>query len=390
MKQVSFSQYPSFRWSSVWRPVAIALLSLSLEGCGIFGGNKPDGDDATGDDSMANTGSSEFLVLCRDLGNSGAKAVPGKNGWLFDARELREIARSSVLPAATREEIIGCIVDYHEQLKNGGIDLILAPIPQKAIIYSEHLGARRSGRLDNYLQGLYQSLESKGVKVVDLVPTLLRERNGSGGLVYPVTANHLSPKGAEVVAGAIVENVKGRRWTKGLEADPNLVANSTQITLLGNLAGYVTDESIRLQLKSEALPIRAIGRRSDTGILPAARAGDGRILLVTSEREGLAYGAPGNPVGYDGNIRGSLADQLIYEFGIPLDVHAHGSSGVNTARFRLLRASWSKPDLLVNTAAIVWVFSANELTTAGWRKVPLNLEMRQGDEGFRKSTNGSG
>lgn len=361
------------------------MLVAVLPGCGLF---KKDKDSDIGEiddlEPASAAGSDNFIARCRTLGQSGGGAVSGKDGWLFSTSELREIGKTAAIPPASRQEVLDCIVDYHDQLRKAGIELILAPIPQKAIIYSENAGARRSGRLDSYLMELYEELGSKGVKVIDLVPNLRRERKIAGG-VFPKTASHLSPKGAEVVAGAIVDYAKDRRWAQGLVPDPNIIADPMQITLLGNLAAYVRGDDSGAQAP-ETLPMRAISRRTVSGTVPAARAGDGRIILITSEQDGLAYGAPGNPAGYDADLRGSLADQLIFEFRNPIDVYSHDTSGANTARVRLLRASMTKPALLSNTSAIIWTFSANELTRSGWRKVPLNLELRQSEETIGRDT----
>jgi hypothetical protein len=359
--------------------IACVLVAATLlqSGCGSF--RKDKGEDISEIDSTDSpdvSGSGSFVSLCQSLGESGGGAVARNGGWLFSTEELREIGKTGNIPAASRQEVIACITDYHEQLRKAGIELIVAPIPQKAIIYSEQAGARTSGRLDSYLQDLYQEIGSKGVSVVDLVPDLRRERGTAGG-VFPKTASHLSPKGAEVAASAIVNYAKSHEWARGLEPDPNLVGTPMQITLLGNLAAYIRGDAPK---EPETLPIRAIGRRTVGGLIPAARAGDGRIILITSEQDGLAYGGPGNPAGYDADLRGSLADQLIFELGTPVDVYSHATSGANTARVRLLRASMTKPAVLENTAVIIWCFSANELTRPGWRKVPLNLEFRQSEE----------
>ncbi|MCB1098994.1 MAG: hypothetical protein KDN22_25705 [Verrucomicrobiae bacterium] len=359
----------------------MAAVALLQAGCGSFKKNK--GEDIGELDSsepVGNTGSGSFVALCQSLGESGSGAVVGKGGWLFSADELREIGKTGSVPAASRQEVIACITDYHDQLRKAGIELIVVPIPQKAIIYAEKAGAKTSGRLDSYLQDLYQELASKGVGVVDLVPDLRRERDTPGG-VFPKTASHLSPKGAEVAASTIVGYAKNHEWAKGLEPDPNIVGTPMQITLLGNLAAYVRGDA---PVEPETLPMRAISRRTVAGLTPAARAGDGKIILITSEQDGLAYGAPGSPAGYDADLRGSLADQLIFELGTPVDVYSHATSGANTARVRLLRASMTKPAVLENTAVIIWAFSASELTGPGWRKVPLNLEFRQSEETIDK------
>ena len=363
------------------------VLLLSLPGCGLFKKNKdPDIGEIDSGGQTSPAGSDHFIAHCRTLGESTNGAVTGKDGWLFAADEMREIGKTGAISAAAHQDTVACITDYHDQLRKAGIELIVAPIPQKAIVYSEKAGARRAGRLDSYLQGLYKELGANGVRVVDLVPALRRARNTEGG-VYPKTASHLSPQGAEIVARAIVDYAKDQRWAQGLEPDPNLVGTPMQITLLGNLAGYARANDSDQQIAPESLPIRAIGRRTVSGIIPASRSSDGRIILITSEQEGLAYGAPGMPTGYDADLRGSLADQLIFEFGTPLDVYSHATSGANTARVRLLRASMTKPTVLSNTSAILWAFSANELTRPGWRKIPLNLTLRQSEETIDRDAN---
>lgn len=361
-------------------------MATALAGCGLFKKDKnPDIGEIDSSEPASAAGSENFINRCQMLGRAGGGAVAGKDGWLFATDELREIGKTSAIPPASRQEVLECIIDYHNQLRKAGIELIVAPIPQKAIIYSENAGARRNGRLDSYLMGVYEELESKGVKVIDLVPNLRRERNKSGG-VYPKTASHLSPLGAQIVAGAIADYAKDQRWAQALVPDPNISGSPMQITLLGNLAAYLRGDENAAQMAPETLPMRAIGRRTVSGVIPAARSGDGRIILITSDQEGLAYGAPGNPAGYDADLRGSLADQLIFEFRTPVDVYSHDTSGANTARVRLLRASMTKPALLANTSAVIWAFSANELTRSGWRKVPLNLELRQSEETIDSST----
>lgn len=363
---------------------ALALLT-ALSGCGTFTKSRDAGEEGGNSGDSTRTAETDgFVAMCQTLGETASGAVAGREGWLFAAEELREIGKTGTLPATHREALAG-IIDYHEQLRKAGIELVVVPVPQKAIIYSEQLGARATGRLDTYLQGFYDELRASGVHVVDLVPSLRRERDTPGG-VFPKTASHLSPWGAEIAAQAIVTSVKDSPWTQALEPDPNLIATPMQITLLGNLAGYAREDETS-PTEPESLPIRAIGKRTVSGVLPAARAGNGRIILITSEQEGLAYGAPGMPAGYDADLRGSLADQLIYELGTPIDVFAHATSGANTARVRLLRASMTKPALLSATTAVIWAFSASELTRPGWRKVPLNLELRQSEETINSDTN---
>lgn len=379
--------------SKLVRGFGVALCLVMLTSCGLFGGKKnltkgpdenasvPDADSGSEETSKptfpTNSGSAGFLTACRTLAEQKGEVVQGLNGWLFSKAELGELAKG--IDPATHASVVGAILDYQGQLKAAGIELIVAPVPPKAVIYPEQIGVRGSGRMDAAHYAVYKELSEKGVRIVDLAPALRRQRNQSGGM-YPKTGSHWSPKGAQVAAERIFSTLKGQPWIGNIELDPNIVFQDGSIPFLGDLAGRLRGQA-HAAPAAESLPIRVVGRRVGDMLRPLVLGKGGPVVLV-GDRHCKVFGEPGQPSGFDGASRGSLADQLSYELGVPIGVHFHPTSGANTARIRLLRQSMSKPETLAKTGAVIWTFSATEMTSSNWRKVPLNLKLRRGEEGL--------
>ena len=113
--------------------------------------------------------SAAFLADCAKRAADGdAMTIPGSDGWLFLRAELRHIgvgpfwgeaaAKVSKASSPTKADPLPAIVDFHEQLKAMGIELILAPVPNKAFIYPEKLGGSAEGRMETVHQEFYQQI----------------------------------------------------------------------------------------------------------------------------------------------------------------------------------------------------------------------------------------
>jgi alginate O-acetyltransferase complex protein AlgJ len=94
----------------------------------------------------------DFRDRCARQAAAGeAMMVPGDEGWLFLRGELRHIgvgpfwgeAAAKVSRASSPEKAdpLPAIVDFHEQLEKLGIDLLVVPVPCKALVYPERRAA---------------------------------------------------------------------------------------------------------------------------------------------------------------------------------------------------------------------------------------------------------
>ena len=169
---------------------------------------------------------------------------------------------------------LAAIVDFHDQLKKAGIELLIVPVPAKAAIYPERISKRikapvvgASPHLDPYHEQFYRVLGQRGVPVLDLTPVFLKQRQSPGADLYCKTDTHWSGRAVELVAQAIAKHVEDRPWSKELpksryETEPR------GVEITGDLARMM-DEANPTR---ETLTVTFVGTRRD-GQLAPCRAG---------------------------------------------------------------------------------------------------------------------
>jgi alginate O-acetyltransferase complex protein AlgJ len=308
-----------------------------------------------------------FRAECAKKAASGEDiAIPGADGWLFLRSELRHIgvgpfwgeAAAKVSKASSPEKAdpLPAILDFHEQLKAMGIELILAPVPCKALVYADKLGGPDEGRLDTVHQEFYQQLAAKGVKVLDLADAFAKEK-ATGPLLYCKADTHWSPYACELTAKLIKQRLGAPAW---LKAKPDGFQTATEKrTIVGDL----TDGK-----GSEELPVRVVTSAANSAFedktSPVILLGDSHTLVFHAGQELHGTGA-------------GLADQLAAELGIAVDVIGVRGSGATPARVNLLRRAKAEPAYLAGKKTVIWCFAAREFTESnGWSLVPFSSVAR--------------
>lgn len=309
-----------------------------------------------------------FRERCATRAAAGdSLAVPGVDGWLFLRPELRHLGVGPWWGAAAakvsrakpdKADPRPVILDFHEQLAKRGISLLLVPVPCKAAIYPERLGAAAGGRVDAAAIDFYAVLAAEGVAVVDLADGFLAAKvdDASVGPVYCRTDTHWSPRGCEVAAAAVAERIKKIPGSAGWLADG--LGGFTVATEQRLIAGDLAAGS-----ESEVLPARVVtgagGGTTEDRASPVLLLGDSHLLV---------YHAGGDLHGR----QAGLADQVAFELGMPVDVIGVRGSGATPARINLLRRAKPDPAYLAGKKVVVWCFAAREFTeSSGWAVVPL-------------------
>jgi alginate O-acetyltransferase complex protein AlgJ len=128
-------------------------------------------------------------------GGGGEQVRIGKDGWLFLTDELRFEAGGTVHMQA-RFKLFG---DAARALERQGVKLVVALVPDKARLHSQHLA---NGRYPDYNRMRYQDalagLRSNGAMTVDLLkPLTLAALQGD---VYYRSDTHWNQTGAQVAA----------------------------------------------------------------------------------------------------------------------------------------------------------------------------------------------
>ena len=185
---------------------------LVLGGCKGFSFKKSDGP-APGEsekDRAKREGAEEaFLAECTKLGELG-ETVAGKDGYYFSAAELKRLGATPAVGSGTFSNVIGCIADYRQQLKKAGVDLVVAVVPTKAVLYADKVSKEvkvpvkknKPARMDSYYLAVAEALDKKGLRVVDLTETFLR-------IVRPKAAAFIRPAAA-----------RGLRWRRNWRPRP--------------------------------------------------------------------------------------------------------------------------------------------------------------------------
>jgi alginate O-acetyltransferase complex protein AlgJ len=309
----------------------------------------------------------EFRELCAQKATAGeSMTVAGSDGWLFLRSELRHIgvgpfwgeaaAKVSKASAPDKADPLPSIVDFHAQLKALGIELILAPVPCKALVYAEKLGGPAAGRIDAVHQEFYQQLAAKGVTVLDLADAFAKAKV-KGPDLYCKTDTHWSPYACELAAKLVKERLGAPAW---LQAKPGAFTTAVEKrTIVGDL----TDGK-----GSEELPVRVV-----TGADGAALEDKASPIILLGDSHTLVFHA-----GQDLHGTGAgLADQLAAELGMAVDVIGVRGSGATPARVNLLRRAKANPAYLAGKKVVIWCFAAREFTeSSGWSLVPFSSVAR--------------
>lgn len=332
-----------------------------------------------GDPVLARAFRAECAARSKAADEAGTMTVTGADGWLFFDGELRHVAAGEfwgeaaekASRAAGNKDPLPAILDYHAQCDKLGIELILLPVPPKAVVYADKLCARvrpdAKGvppRLDEAHQAFYKLLREKGVTVLDLTDDFLAARARKGAPpMYCKQDTHWSGRACIHAAGRITERVRDRPWVRAIRRRP-YASEDTPVRIRGDLWRDLKGA----KPPRETLPLRFVGTKGAMGLVPPEPDANAPVLLL-ADSHGLVF-----HLGGDMHARGAgLPDQLALAFGCPIERVAVKGSGATPARISLYRKQKRLgPAYLKSKKLILWCFAARELTeSAGWRKVPV-------------------
>ena len=295
----------------------------------------------------------------------------GMDGWLFLTSEIRflsvgqfwgdgasKVSRSHKPEAA---DPIPAIVDFQQQLKQRGVDLILVPVPPKAAIYPEKILPDVDLQNESaapFLARFYDELRSRGINVIDLTALLLQNRANERGAVFCKTDSHWSGLGCVLAAQSIVEKVREKFADQPRK---NYVTEWKDVEIKGDL-----DELFGSKRKipaPEKISVRSVSEKeSGASVSPDPNS----PFLVIGDSHTLVY--------HDFHAEKSgLIDQLAAELGFAPDLIGTRGSGATAVRISLYRHIRKNPDYLSKKKIIIWCFAAREFTESdqGWEKVPV-------------------
>ena len=315
---------------------------------------------------------SELSAKVQALTQANAIVSIAPEGWLFLRSELRfltlerfwgaEAAKVSASPNASMADPVPAILDFRDQLKQRGIELLLVPIPAKAAIYPERAvsgSAATSEDAAPFLHEFYNELRTQGVDILDLTELFLSHKADEKGAMYCRSDTHWSGVGCALAAQAIAEKVRSKvpsGWpTKSYAGDwQRVVINGDLVPLLPPGSPKLSAEEIAVRLVNE--------KGNGAGVQPDQNS---PVLLLGDSHTLVFHDFLCDKAG--------LVDQLALELGFAPDLIGTRGSGATPVRVSLYRDSSRNPEYLAKKKVIVWCFTTREFSEAdqGWRKLPI-------------------
>jgi alginate O-acetyltransferase complex protein AlgJ len=298
---------------------------------------------------------------------AGAGAIAGVSGWYFLTAELHFLSASqfwgekaAAVSRATKPEAadpLPAIIDFQQQLKARGIELLLVPVPPKAALESAKLapeGGYSCGDTMEPLARFYKLLEGSGVHVLDLSTTF--SQNEKETPMYCRTDTHWSGVGCELAASAITAQL-------GLTPKGNAFeAEQKEVEIQGDMASLLPVG----MAKPEPEKVR---------IMAVKAAGTGAAVEPDAHSPVLLIGDSHTLVYHDFLAEhAGLVDQLALKLGFAPDLIGTRGSGATAVRISLYRRSVKDPAYLRGKKVVVWCFTAREFTESadGWPKLPVS------------------
>lgn len=316
--------------------------------------------------SVCGFAESPLFQVAQNLVDShpNTQRIEGKEGWMFLANELRYLAKGTDWvvpdedPAPPHRHPLEALKTLKTQLDELGIELVLMPVPAKAAIYPEYLPQKVAPDSPTGMQRFLRELEKLDVTVIDLQSIYTGHKAHT--LLYCKTDTHWSPTGALIAADAVANLLKTRPWMKEAVLTDFKLGPEEALSFRGDLVEEPTRET---------LPFRRVQASETT---PVFR--EDSPVLILGDSHTLVFSVGGDMHAEGGGFPELLARAL----QLPVERIANRGSASTAPRLSLYRKAAANPQWLEGKRALIYVFTARELTESlnGWRVVPISPNFR--------------
>lgn len=304
----------------------------------------------------------------------------GREGWLFYRPGVDYVTGPPFLdPQVLRRRALAgpswekrpqpdprpALLDLAQQLRARDIDLLVLPVPSKAMIEPGRFaaGAVRTGITDGALHNpsfaaFRADLEAAGIAVFDPTPLLLT-RQAAGQETFLHTDSHWHPAAMDAVAAAVAARLEGKdtgppqAWTRRSHAHQAQGDLATLLRLPPEQERYPPETVSLLPVTDEAGTPWAPDPAAAVLLL-----GDSFTNVFSQDDLGWGTGA-------------GLAEQLSYHLGRGVDRIALNDGGATGSRRALARQLAGGEDRLAGKRVVVYQLAVRELAGGDWQLVPL-------------------
>jgi hypothetical protein len=336
-------------------------------------------------------------LLARFGGAGNEKVYIGREGWLFYRPEVDYLTepgflspqqlrnRTRIGREASQPDPRKAILQFHEQLARRGIQLIVIPMPSKAMVDPDRF-TRRYDALRNVLQNpsfmqFKSELESAGVLVFDLGPALADRKRATGSPQYLETDTHWRPETMEYAAGLLKEFV-AQHVNLPVVASAGYRQVAEPATNLGDIAAMLSLPEGKNLYRRQTVSVHQVLNARNELWQPNAAAD---VLLLGDSYSNI-YSLDAMGWGYDAGF----AEQLSFAMQRPVDRIVRNDAGAYATRQMLARELAQGHDRLAGKRLVIWEFADRELAVGDWKllelktpqEVALIRSQAQRDESF--------
>ena len=313
-------------------------------------------------------------VLTGALGAGNEQAYPGQGGWLFYRPDVEyamgppflapdQLARRSQ-GSKVRADPLPAILDFRDQLKARGIELVVFPVPTKPVIDGWMLFPHAKLNLAEQnpsFEEFKTRLATAGVRVFDPTEALIDRRIDSGydTPFYLQTDTHWRPEAMEYVAQQLAAFLD-----PGAKPSPNFTLTERKIAALGDIALMLKLPAGQTIYQPQTVTIHQV----NVGNAPWRATPSADTLLLGDSFSNI-YSLEGMGWGESAGF----AERLSYALGKPIDAILRNSDGSFATREILSRELARGRDRLAGKKVVVWEFAARELSGGNWKLLPMTL-----------------
>jgi alginate O-acetyltransferase complex protein AlgJ len=262
------------------------------------------------------------------------------------------------------------ILQFHRQLAERNIRLLLMPTPDKVTIHPEKYSSRYEGRRisihnPSYPQFLAE-LEAAGVLVCDVTGALADYCERSGKPVYLATDTHWRPEAMELAAAELAGQIEQQVVFDASTEKLDQLQKTQDIKNLGDIAMMLNLRQNQGVFGREVVTTHQV---TDAAGVPW-RADPTAEVLVLGDSFANIYSLGmmnwGSAAG--------LAEQLSFALQRPVDTILRNDEGAYATREILSRELAQGEDRLAGKKVVVWQFAARELAVGHWKLLDMTLK----------------
>jgi hypothetical protein len=312
-------------------------------------------------------------------------------GFLEPRFRQRHAQSAAGTTSAIQPDPRTAIIEFHQQLAERGIRLVVMPTPGKPSVDPEQLSRRFTARpvtnnaddavpsrkhqkiADNFAASIplqnksfHQfliDLQREGVLVFDPAPVLAKFKNEMDNMESSLrTDTHWAPAAMEIVARELSNFIKHASLLP--ERPGNFYEQHAQtVTNLGDIASLLRLPPAQTLFPPETVTIHQIrGRAGDLW-----RAEPASDLLLLGDSFANIYSVEQMNWG----VAAGLAEQLSFQLQRPVDCLTRNNGGAFAVRQALFQELARGDDRLAGKRVVVWQFATRELTSGDWQRQPM-------------------